>query len=72
MMHGSIAGGGFAPGGGSTVNDFLQPFTQRWSEARILSDCLNIKVTKINLYYPFVLYFSFLFILSILVDSEID
>ncbi|KAI9100994.1 Gryzun, putative trafficking through golgi-domain-containing protein [Phlyctochytrium arcticum] len=37
---------------GSTLvsNDFLAPFTPRWTEARTLLDCINLKICKLYLY----------------------
>ncbi|KAJ3023675.1 hypothetical protein HKX48_001899 [Thoreauomyces humboldtii] len=36
--------------GGSGTVDFLQPFTARWTEAKTLADCVNLKICKLHLY----------------------
>ncbi|KAJ3278121.1 hypothetical protein HK104_002636 [Borealophlyctis nickersoniae] len=42
--------GALAPAGTAGHNDLLQPFTSRWSEARVLADCINLKICKLYLY----------------------
>ena len=44
MLQNAISTGVWAPGGGILSGDGLQPYTNRWNEARILLDAISIKV----------------------------
>ncbi|KAI8820769.1 Gryzun, putative trafficking through golgi-domain-containing protein [Fimicolochytrium jonesii] len=45
LMNASVASGGLVFG-----NEFLQPHSARWTEARTLLDCLSLKMCKLQLY----------------------
>ncbi|KAI8917170.1 Gryzun, putative trafficking through golgi-domain-containing protein [Powellomyces hirtus] len=46
LMHAAIGPNSWPP----MAQDFLQPFTTRWTEARTLADCVNLKICKLHLY----------------------
>ncbi|KAJ3383004.1 hypothetical protein HDU84_003911 [Entophlyctis sp. JEL0112] len=47
MFHSTLSSTGFLSGNGF---DHLTPFTQRWTDARIFSDCVSIKMCKLSFF----------------------
>ncbi|TPX36615.1 hypothetical protein SmJEL517_g01153 [Synchytrium microbalum] len=50
MIQTTVVGGLWAPGGGGgSASDGIQPYTNRWSEARHLLDCISLKICRLLL-----------------------